>query len=120
MGSAPSTTSSRVKSINVHKEKVCADRDQRLRELEGRVSDLERELNISQQLCVEVEAQKSQATDELCMLREELERLNKQLADSRASSASERATQQVSGCTNSCHSLMFERILSGITDTKYP
>lgn len=96
MGSAPSTTSTRVNSISVHKEKVCADRDQKLGELEGRVSDLERELNRSQQLCLEVEAQKSQATDELGMLKEELERLNKELADSRANSASERATQQVS------------------------
>lgn len=96
MGSAPSTTSTRVNSISVHKKNVCADRDQKLGELEGRVSDLERELNKSQQLCLEIESQRSQASDELGLLREELERLNKELADSRASSASERATQQVS------------------------
>ena len=111
MGSAPSTTctSTRVNSISVHKEKVCADKDQKLVELEGRVSELERELNRSQQLCLEVEAQRSQASDELGMLREELERLNKELADSRARSASERATQQVdlSNWSDSCKHLVF-------------
>ena len=106
MGSAPSTTSTRVNSIKAHREKVCTDRDQKLGELEGRVSDLERELNRSQQLCLQVEAQKSQATDELGMLREELERLNKELADSRASSASERATQQVSNWSGNYEHLM--------------
>lgn len=94
MGSSPSTTS-RVSPINIHQEKVGTDRDGKLVELGARVSELERELSQSQQRCLEVEANYSQASHELGMLREELERLNKQLAESRASSASERATQQV-------------------------
>ena len=71
-----------------------------MNDLEIRASELEKALESSQQTCLEAEAQHRQASDELDMLREELERLNKQLADSRASSASERATKQVHESTD--------------------
>ena len=94
MGSAPS--SNRVSAVSLqNKQKLNCKECEKLKDFEIRASELEKALEISQQRCLEVEAQHSQASDELGMLREELERLNKQLADSRASSASERATKQV-------------------------
>ena len=94
MGSAPS--SNRVSAVSLQKEQELTCKGcERLKDFEIRASELEKELENSQQRYVEVEAQHRQASDELEMLREDLERLNKQLADSRASSASERATKQV-------------------------
>lgn len=94
MGSAPS--SNRVSAVSLQNEqKLNCKGCEKLKDFEIRASELEKALEISQQRCLEVEAQHNQASDELGMLREELERLNKQLADSRASSASERATKQV-------------------------
>ena len=94
MGSAPS--SNRVSAVSLQNEqKLNYKGCEKLKDFEIRASELEKALEISQQRCLEVEAQHNQASDELGMLREELERLNKQLADSRASSASERATKQV-------------------------
>ena len=94
MGSAPS--SNRVSAVSLQNEQELNCKEcEKLKDFEIRASELEKALEISQQRCLEVEAQHSQASDELGMLREELERLNKQLADSRVSSASERATKQV-------------------------
>ncbi len=94
MGSAPS--SNRVSAVSLKKEQELNCKGcENIKKFEIRASELEKALETSQQRCLEVEARHSQASDELGMLREELERLNKQLADSRASSASERATKQV-------------------------
>lgn len=93
MGSAPS--SNRVSSVSLKQEEVDCKGCERVKEFEIRVGELEEALEISQQRCLEVESQYRRASDELDMLREELEKLNKQLANSRASSASERATKQV-------------------------
>lgn len=95
MGSSPS--SNRVSAVALQQEQELNCKGcEKLNELESRTSELEKALENSHQRCLEVDAQHRQASDELDMLREELERLNKQLADSRASSASERATKQVS------------------------
>ena len=97
MGSGPSST--RVSPIDVQHDKSSKnlyDCDhEKFKDLEDKVSELERELSRSQQQCLGVEARYNQASGELRTLKEELERLNEQLAASRASSASERATQQV-------------------------
>ena len=93
MGSSPSN---RVSAVSLQKEQESSCKGcEKLKDFEIRANELERTLENSQQKCLEVEAQHRQASDELEMLREELERLNKQVADSRASSASERATKQV-------------------------
>ena len=96
MGNKPSTRSTtRVTPIEVKQKAVSSRSQEKLKELEIRVRELENELNTSQQRCVDAEARYSQCSDELELTREQLERVNGQLADSRVQSASERATQQV-------------------------
>ena len=117
MGNTRSVSMTRVGPIDEKHDAVSSHNNDKLKELESRVRELENELNASQQRCVDVEARYSQTSDELDMTREQLERVNRQLADSRVQSASERATQQVYSipidtytCIDSIYILIFQYV----------